>query len=91
MLGNVLVDVRIRELRNVIERTVITSRGTDLAIDLPDEPTKREVEPKPHLAVTHCVLTGAQMRELERKNMQAALHTANGKLFGKEALQSCWA
>lgn len=33
--------------------------------------------------MNHSVLTDAQVRILERRNMQAALDAANGKLFGK--------
>ena len=73
----------IRELQNVIERALITSRGADLTLDLPDEPSKREVQPAPDSSVNQGVLTDAQVRMLERKNMQAALDAANGKLFGK--------
>ena len=73
----------IRELQNVIERALITSRGADLTLDLPDEPSKREVQLAPDSSGNHGVMTDAQMRMLERKNMQAALDAANGKLFGK--------
>jgi len=34
-------------------------------------------------ALSHGFLTEAQMRDLERNNMHAALKVANGKLFGK--------
>lgn len=73
----------IRELQNVIERALITSRGADLTMDLPDEPSKREVQPEPYPSVTHCVMTDAQMRDLERNNMRAALDASHGKMFGK--------
>jgi PAS domain S-box-containing protein len=69
----------IRELQNVIERALITSTGADLNMDLPDEP-------KSNIAVSapsSTVMTDAQLRELERSNMLAALKATHGKLFGK--------
>ncbi|KPH01758.1 Fis family transcriptional regulator [Pseudomonas sp. RIT-PI-q] len=70
----------IRELQNVIERALITSNGADLNLDLPDEP-KTTVPHQPSPSST--IMTDAQIRELERNNMQAALKAADGKLFGK--------
>jgi PAS domain S-box-containing protein len=70
----------IRELQNVIERALITSVGADLNLDLPDEP-KTTVTQK--LAPSPQIMTDAQIRELERNNMQAALKASDGKLFGK--------
>jgi PAS domain S-box-containing protein len=70
----------IRELQNVIERALITSNGADLNLDLPDEPkTTVTHQPSP----TSTIMTDAQIRELERNNMQAALKATDGKLFGK--------
>jgi PAS domain S-box-containing protein len=73
----------IRELQNVIERALITSHGADMNMDLPEEAHKRETQPSTALTENHRVLTDAQLRDLERSNMQAALKAANGKLFGK--------
>ena len=70
----------IRELQNVIERALITSVGADLNLDLPDEP-KTTVTQK--LAPSPQIMTDAQIRELERNNMKAALKASDGKLFGK--------
>jgi len=70
----------IRELQNVIERALITSNGADLNLDLPDEPSL-SVIPKP--SPSSVIMTDAQIRELERNNMQAALKATDGKLFGK--------
>lgn len=72
----------IRELQNVIERALITSNGADLNLDLPDEPKpslSAIMQPSPPTEI----LTDAQIRELERCNMQAALKASDGKLFGK--------
>ncbi|EJM74877.1 PAS domain S-box-containing protein [Pseudomonas sp. WPR_5_2] len=70
----------IRELQNVIERALITSVGADLNLDLPDEP-KTTVTQKPFPSSQ--IMTDAQIRELERNNMKAALKASDGKLFGK--------
>ena len=70
----------IRELQNVIERALITSVGAVLNLDLPDEP-KTTVTQKP--SPSSQIMTDAQIRELERNNMQAALKASDGKLFGK--------
>lgn len=72
----------IRELQNVIERGLITSTGADLNFDLPDEPKALDPAMSP-AALSDGFLTEAQMRDLERNNMNAALKAANGKLFGK--------
>ncbi|MGV8920259.1 MAG: sigma 54-interacting transcriptional regulator [Pseudomonas sp.] len=69
----------IRELQNVIERAIITSHGADLNMDLPDEPKSAVALPAPSCGV----MTDAQLRDLERCNMLAALKASGGKLFGK--------
>ena len=71
----------IRELQNVIERALITSHGADLNMDLPDEPKRSQSVIPQHSPPS--IMTDAQLRELERSNMQAALKASNGKLFGK--------
>jgi PAS domain S-box-containing protein len=75
----------IRELQNVIERALITSEGLDLRIDLPAGVAARSVvaaEPESPAAPAG-ILTDAQVRQLERDNLKAALQAAGGKLFGK--------
>jgi len=72
----------IRELQNVIERALITSIGADLNLDLPDESTVQNNTSEATDGQT--ILTDAQMRDLERSNLQAALAATKGKLFGKE-------
>jgi PAS domain S-box-containing protein len=72
----------IRELQNVIERALITSVGADLNLDLPDEPHPGPCAPQ-RPSSTSAIMTDAQIRELERSNMEAALKAADGKLFGK--------
>ncbi|MDZ5431345.1 sigma 54-interacting transcriptional regulator [Pseudomonas fluorescens] len=72
----------IRELQNVIERALITSNGADLNLDIPDESTFARSD-MPVKVASATILTDAQIRDLERGNMQAALAATNGKLFGK--------
>lgn len=72
----------IRELQNVIERALITSHGADLNMDLPEELDKRE-SVQVAASTSASIMTDAQLRDLERNNMQAALKASNGKLFGK--------
>ncbi|WP_313518045.1 helix-turn-helix domain-containing protein, partial [Pseudomonas sp.] len=69
----------------VIERALITSEGLDLRIDLPVGVAARSVvaaEPESPAAPAG-ILTDAQVRQLERDNLKAALQAAGGKLFGK--------
>ena len=77
----------IRELKNVIERAVILSKGNTLRLDLsmPENhaamPGSRDShEPNDE----EQVLTDKQMRELEKRNTIAALDATNWKVSGKE-------
>lgn len=72
----------IRELQNVIERALITSSGIDLHLDLPEETRSSATVVQP-VVPPSVIMTDAQIRDLERNNMQAALKAAGGKLFGK--------
>ncbi|OCR22376.1 Fis family transcriptional regulator [Pseudomonas syringae] len=72
----------IRELQNVIERALITSIGADLNLDLPDESTTQNSSFQ--ATDRQIIMTDAQIRDLERSNLQAALAATKGKLFGKE-------
>jgi PAS domain S-box-containing protein len=74
----------IRELKNVIERAVILSRGKVLRLDLamtdilssaPDQESA-QVPPEKGL------LTDGELRELERRNMLAALRLADWRVSG---------
>jgi PAS domain S-box-containing protein len=74
----------IRELKNVIERAVILSRGKVLRLDLamtdilstaPDQESA-QVPPEKRL------LTDGELRELERRNMLAALRLADWRVSG---------
>nr|WP_178101044.1 sigma 54-interacting transcriptional regulator [Pseudomonas sp. OIL-1] len=72
----------IRELQNVIERALITSKGRDLTLDVPvgQTVTANVAEEAPASGI----LTEAQLRALERDNLKAALAACEGKLFGKD-------
>ncbi len=74
----------VRELQNVIERAAILAQNGRLRIDLPDAPGphvppgagRQNAEARP------AVMTTAELRDLERSNILAALSACNGKVFG---------
>jgi transcriptional regulator with GAF, ATPase, and Fis domain len=76
----------IRELRNVIERSVIVSRGGALDFDLPVKhhsvafPTSapEATSPEPE------ILTEPEMQRRERENLLAALRKTNWKIKGAD-------
>lgn len=76
----------IRELRNVIERAVIISRGGALDFDLPASeaalvlrpPERRGSESEPDF------LTEAELRQRERENLLIVLEKANWKIMGRD-------
>jgi len=75
----------IRELKNVIERAVILTRGDRLRLDLampdnPKPPPIAEVAPTDESAF----LTDAVFRDMEKNNMLAALRHANGRISGPD-------
>ena len=75
----------VRELENVIERTVILSRGSGrLQFELNPVRLNRAAEdikpPSPTIAPS--VLTISQLRDREVQNILAALQESNGKIFG---------
>lgn len=76
----------VRELKNVIERAVILSQGNVLRLDLSlrganvettDASGKGEVAPEP------AVLSEADMKDLQRKNLITALELTNWRVSGK--------
>lgn len=71
----------VRELQHVIERAVILSRGGPLRIDLM-EPA--QVPSKGATPDATEILTDAQVRGLERENLQRALEFSGGKIHGPE-------
>jgi PAS domain S-box-containing protein len=74
----------VRELQNVIERAVITAREGVLDLDrvLPLEPSEVHPEPEAPDASPQRVLTSAQLRELEQRNLLLALERAEWKVSG---------
>jgi DNA-binding NtrC family response regulator len=75
----------VRELQNVIERATILAQNGRLRINLPEPAShpapgvgRQKAEAKP------MVMTAAELRDLERTNIVAALHACNGKVFGDD-------
>ncbi|MBI5131254.1 MAG: sigma 54-interacting transcriptional regulator [Rhodopseudomonas palustris] len=77
----------VRELQNVIERATILAQNGRLRFDPPDSPGPAQLtagsshqmpEPRP------AVLTAAELRNLERQNIAAALRACGGKIFGND-------
>jgi transcriptional regulator with GAF, ATPase, and Fis domain len=78
-----------RELRNVIERAVINSRSGSLRIDLPltgeaETPLPGPSAPFPVRTggTTAIILSDAEMKQQERRNLLAALTAADWKVSG---------
>lgn len=73
----------VRELQNVIERAAILSQNGRLTIDLPDthrrEVTATRANQKP---AADEILTDAQLRDLERDNLVAALTACGCRVSG---------
>lgn len=74
----------VRELQNIIERAVILAQSGRLVIDLPDSeataggPKSRRVQDVP----PGRILTEAELRELERNNIAAAIVACGGRVSG---------
>ncbi|WP_419150128.1 sigma 54-interacting transcriptional regulator [Pseudomonas aeruginosa] len=74
----------IRELQNVIERALITSKGPDLLIDMPVGQSDAIRPAEAGSPQVSGILTEAQLRVLEKDNLNAALAACGGKIFGKD-------
>ncbi|MGV6874557.1 sigma 54-interacting transcriptional regulator [Pseudochelatococcus sp. B33] len=74
----------VRELQNVIERAVILAQNGRLTIDLPDSAVGAAPgEPAgPQDASSDRILTEAEIRSLERRNIEAAIVACNGRVSG---------
>ena len=73
----------VRELKNVIERAVILSKGAGLQLDLPSTGTTTQTVALPEArAEVPEILTESDLRELQKRNMQAALERAGWKVSG---------
>jgi transcriptional regulator with GAF, ATPase, and Fis domain len=73
----------IRELKNVIERSVILSTGSKLRLDLtlPEHRTSNVPESSVELRSDEFV-TDAEIREIEKSNMTTALRHTNWQIWG---------
>jgi transcriptional regulator with GAF, ATPase, and Fis domain len=77
----------IRELRNVIERAVIISRGGALDFDLPaaeSPPAQPRFTPQEADATEPEIFTEPEMQRRERENLLAALMKTNWKIRGAD-------
>ncbi len=73
----------VRELQNVVERAMITSRGSALEFDLPTR-ADLEVAPQPTATAPRVVIPDAEMRRRERDNLIAALAHTGGRVYGED-------
>jgi transcriptional regulator with GAF, ATPase, and Fis domain len=75
----------IRELRNVIERAVILTKGARLRLDLAmGGAVTAEGVPEPASSDTHHFLTESEFRAKEKENLVAALRSANWRVWGPD-------
>ncbi len=74
----------IRELQNIIERALITSKGQDLLLDMPVGQAAAVGPAEAGTPQISGILTEAQLRTLEKDNLNAALAACDGKIFGKD-------
>lgn len=80
----------VRELKNVMERAVILSRGSRLALELgapegdasPDAASDAEAGVFSRVNAAEQFMTESEFRELERNNLIAALKTADWRVSG---------
>ena len=82
----------VRELQNVIERSVITSQDglLDLGAALPAEHVRTQAESRAldPSASPQRVLSASEMRDLERKNLVAALNACHWRVAGQNGAAS---
>jgi transcriptional regulator with GAF, ATPase, and Fis domain len=74
----------VRELQNVIERAVIVSGGDRLHFDLKTDSGQRQALDTTTSKQRPEVITEREMRELERRNIEAALKLCGGKIYGPQ-------
>ncbi len=75
----------VRELQNVIERAVIVSKDKRLRLDI--ESATGELQPSQASTASDDragILTEAQMRNLEQRNIEAALKECAGRIYGPQ-------
>ncbi len=69
----------IRELKNVIERSIVLSSGSRLRLDLVLTPPEKPVQEE---AISGEFLTEEELRDLEKNNLLAALNAADWQVSG---------
>ena len=74
----------VRELQNVIERAVITWRSGPLRFELGSSGTRTRRASSGPGASSHEILSEAQLRDLERENLRAALRQTAWKISGRD-------
>lgn len=76
----------VRELQNVIERAIILSSGNrpNLARALPDGVAASAAERGKNHDAPQTILTAADVKELERRNIERALEMHGGKISGPD-------
>ena len=72
----------IRELINVIERSVILSQNGKLVFDLPDNNPNTSISPTPTVQAQQSIFTEHERNHHERTNIINALRITKGKVFG---------
>ncbi len=71
----------IRELKNVIERAVILSKGARLRLDIALADLSATATSAPDM--TEVILTDRECRARERANLMRALQRADGRIYGQ--------
>ena len=72
----------VRELQNVLERAVIVSRGPKVSIDLPSDAPNEAYAGAVDLDDESAVATEAEIRRLERENIERALQASGWRIHG---------
>lgn len=72
----------IRELQNIIERAIITSKYNVLRFELPERETKKPVRSLAPNPERENYLTDEQVREFEKRNLESALNATAWKVYG---------
>jgi len=73
----------VRELQNAIERALITARGGRLDFQLPRPRAAAAANAAPPPGDPGRILTDAELREIERRNLVAALEASAGRIYGE--------
>jgi formate hydrogenlyase transcriptional activator len=77
----------VRELQNVIERATITASAGNLRFDLSsgrDRSDRPTAGGAPRVQAAEAIRSPAEMKQLERDNIAAALRHAGGKIYGSD-------